>query len=265
MQQPRREEQWVRACLQQALPDVEVRHHDDGSRPGMHDFDLVREGQRFAALEVTAAADAASLELWKLVNGGPRWIREELAGGWMVSLAPTARAKRIRSELPRLLASLEAMGVPKISEDYGPTEDLTERADRLGIVSAYQSATDFPGSVYFTISLPPERSGGWVPDTGDAFCHWVSDWLGEPSQSDNLGKLIRSGATERHFFLLLPGFTTAPFEALDPLMRPDGPLPTLDPQLPREVTHLWAMSSLNTGDIFHWSPSVGWMRFQKAS
>ncbi|MGW3586240.1 hypothetical protein ACWDM8_33515 [Streptomyces rubiginosohelvolus] len=265
MQQPRREEQWVRACLQQALPDVEVRHHDDGSRPGMHDFDLVREGHRFAALEVTAAADAASLELWKLVNGGPRWIRDELAGGWMVSLAPTARAKRIRSELPRLLASLEAMGVPRISEDHGPTEDLTEKADRLGIVSAYQSATDFPGSIYLTISLPPERSGGWVPDTGDAFCHWVSDWLGEPSQSDNLGKLIRSGATERHLFLLLPVFTTAPFEAFDPLMRPDGPLPMLDPELPREVTHLWAMSSLNTGDIFHWSPSVGWMRFQKTS
>ncbi|MEV7090273.1 hypothetical protein AB0O07_31065 [Streptomyces sp. NPDC093085] len=263
MQRTRSEEQWVRACLQQALPDVEVLVHDDGSRPGMHDFDLVREGLRFAALEVTAAADAASLELWKLINGGATWIREELAGGWMVSLAPTARAKRIRSELPRLLASLEAMGVPQISEVHSPTEDLVERVERLGIISAYQSPTDFPGSVYFTISLPPERSGGWVPDTGDAFSQWVSNWLSEPSQSDNLGKLRRSGAVERHLFLLLPGFTTAPFEALDPLMRPDGPLPTLPPQLPKEITHLWAMSSWNTGDGFRWSPSAGWTRFRK--
>ncbi|MFC9744842.1 hypothetical protein [Streptomyces niveus] len=68
----RGEEQWVRACLQQALPNVEVRLHDDGSRPVMHDFDLMREGRRFAAVEVTAAADAVSLELWKLINCGAR-------------------------------------------------------------------------------------------------------------------------------------------------------------------------------------------------
>ncbi|MET9926394.1 MULTISPECIES: hypothetical protein [unclassified Streptomyces] len=229
----------------------------------MHDFDLVRDGDRFAALEVTAAADAASLELWKIINGGDRWIQEELAGGWMVALAPTARAKRIRSELPRLLALLKAMRVPQISEIHSPTEDLMERAERLGIISAYQSPTDFPGSIYCTISLPTERSGGWVPETGDAFSQWVSDWLGEHSQSDNLGKLRYSGALERHAFILLPGFTTAPFESLDPLMRPNGPLPTLAPQLPKEITHLWSMSTWNTGDIFHWSPSAGWTRFRK--
>lgn len=59
----------------------------------MHDFDLVRDGQRFAAVEVTAAADAASIELWKLLNGGGRWIQGGLAGGWMVSLIPTSRAR----------------------------------------------------------------------------------------------------------------------------------------------------------------------------
>lgn len=131
MQRARSEEQWVRACLHQALPDVEVRLHDDGSGPGMHDFDLVRDGHRFAALEVTAAADAASLELWKIINGGNRWIQKELAGGWLVALAPTARAKRIRSELPLMLAHLEEMGVRQISEVHGPTEDLMERVEQL--------------------------------------------------------------------------------------------------------------------------------------
>ncbi|MFE6182886.1 hypothetical protein ACFQ6U_00335 [Streptomyces sp. NPDC056465] len=264
MQRIRGEEQWVRACLQQALPDVDVRLHDDGSRPGMHDFDLVREGRKFAAVEVTAAADAVSLELWKLINGGDRWVREELAGGWMVALEPTARAKRLRSELPKLLARLEAMGIPQLSEAHGPTEDLVEQAERFGVVSAYQSpSTEFPGSIYCTISLPQQRSGGWVPETGDAFAHWVGDWLTAPNQADNLGKLQRSGADERHLFLLLPGFTTAPFEALDPLMRPNGPLPTVTPHLPEEITHLWAMSSWNAGDGFHWSPTLGWTRFRK--
>lgn len=264
MQRTRSEEQWVRTCLREALPGVEVRLHDDGSRPGMHDFDLVREGHRFAALEVTAAADATSLELWKLINSGGRWTQEGLAGGWMVALAPTARVKLLRSELPRLLAHLEAVGISQISDIYGSANYLTDRAERLGIISIHQSpSTDFPGSIYCTISLPPERSGGWVPDTGDAFSQWVSNWLCEPSQSDNLGKLRRSGVAERHLFLLLPGFTTAPFEALDPLMRPKGPLPTVAPQLPEEITHLWAMSSWATGDGFRWAPNEGWARFRK--
>ncbi|MFE5840216.1 hypothetical protein ACFQ7N_01035 [Streptomyces niveus] len=205
-----------------------------------------------------------SLELWKLINGGARWIREELVGGWMVALEPTARVKHLRSELPKLLAQREAMGIPQLSEPHGPTEDLVEQAERLGVVSVYQSpTTEFPGSIYCTISLPHERSGGWVPDTGDAFAHWVSDWLTAPHQADNLGKLQRSSADERHLFLLLPGFTTASFEAIDPLMRPNGPLPAVAPQLPEEITHLWAMSSWDTGDGFRWSPASGWTKFRK--
>ncbi|MET8077049.1 hypothetical protein [Streptomyces sp. NPDC005303] len=266
MQRMRGEEKWVQACLQAALPGIEVRRHDDGSQPGMHDFDLIRGIRRFAAVEVTAAADATLLELWKIMNGGGRWIHDGLAGGWLVTLLPSARAKRLRAELPGLLAELERMGAQQLREAHGPGEDIVDRAERLGVVSVYQSpATDFPGSIYCTIDLPPEQSGGWVADTGDAFSHWVSSWLREPSQADNLGKLRRSGATERHLFLLLPGFTTAPFDAFDPLMRPDGPLPVVAPSLPEEITHLWAMSTWNTGDGFHWAPDTGWTRFHKVN
>ncbi|MFI1311629.1 hypothetical protein ACH4TS_15905 [Streptomyces albidoflavus] len=264
MQRARSEEQWVRAWLQQALPNVEVLCHDDGSRPGMHDFDLVREGHRFAALEVTAATDASSFELWKLINAGDRWIQQELVGGWLVSLAPTARVKLVRSLLPALLARLEALGLSQIRQVHDLDEDLIERAEQSGIISAYQSPrTEYPGSIYCTIHLPPEQSGGWVPDTGDAFSDWVSQWLFAARQSDNLAKLRNSGASERHLFLLLPGLTTAPFEAVDPLLRVNGPLPTTGPRLPDEITHLWSMSTWNTGDIFHWSPEAGWVRFRK--
>ncbi|MET8679451.1 hypothetical protein ABZW18_18210 [Streptomyces sp. NPDC004647] len=230
----------------------------------MHDFHLIRAGQIFAALEVTAAADAESIELWKSMARRGRWIRDELAGGWTIELLPTARAKHVRAKLPQLLAQLEQLGITRLGETYGPAEDLVRQADALGVVFAHQSpSTDFPGSIYCTISLPPEKSGGMVADTGDAFAHWVSDWLVEPQQADNLAKLRRSEADERHLFVLLPGFTTAPFVAFDPLMRPDGPLPTVAPVLPDEITHLWAMSTWDTGDGFTWAPHVGWSRFHK--
>jgi hypothetical protein len=63
------------------------------------------------AVEIVAAADADSIELWKLINGrgeGERWLVNGLQGGWLVTLDPSARAKRLlRKELPALLSELE--------------------------------------------------------------------------------------------------------------------------------------------------------------
>jgi hypothetical protein len=80
----RDEELWVGTCVEAALPGVQVCQHDDGSRSSMYDLDLVRDGTPFAAMdmEVTAAADADSIELWNLVNGSDdRWIESNLIGG----------------------------------------------------------------------------------------------------------------------------------------------------------------------------------------
>ena len=76
-------------------------------------------------------------------------------------------------------------------------------------------------------------------------------------------KLARSGATERHAFIYLPGFTSAPFSASDLLMRNGAPLPAVPPSLPVEVTDVWAVSTWSTGDGFRWSSDGGWMRFAK--
>ncbi len=62
MPEMRGEELWVGACLRAALVGVKVEQHDDGSRPSMYDLDLVRAGQPFGACEVTAAADAESID-----------------------------------------------------------------------------------------------------------------------------------------------------------------------------------------------------------
>ena len=90
---------------------VPLLQHDDGSRPGMHDLDIVYSDGQYGAVEATAAADAASIELWNLMNGGGRWIEDKVAGGWMVSVQPHACARPLRQELPHFLARLERLGV----------------------------------------------------------------------------------------------------------------------------------------------------------
>lgn len=258
----RGEEEWAREMIQQAL-GVAVVQHDDGSTPRMYDLKILHDGQPPAAVEVVAAADAASIELWNIFNGGGRWQAPGIQGGWMVALDPLiARAKRIKRELPELLGQLEALGISQLRPSRRPSP-LEESAVDLGIASAGQSGTDYPGSIYITLELSAERSGGFVADTGDALASWVGDFLHEPKQRDVRDKLASSGAQERHAFIYLPGFTTAPFPASDLLLRDGAPLPHSEPRLPGEISHVWAVSTWSSGDGMRWSPEAAWERFAK--
>jgi len=53
----------------------------------------------------------------------------------------------------------------------------------------------------------------------------------------------RSGASERHAFILVPALTSAPFGVVDMLWRDeDDVVPTAAPDLPDQVTHVWLMA-----------------------
>ncbi len=122
----------------------------------------------------------------------------------MVSLEPSARAKRLKTELPRLLRELEISGLTELRPSRASARGhFAEVARKLGVASAGQGATDFPGSIYITIQLPTERAGGFVADTGDALPTWVSEFLRAPKRRDVLDKLARSGRSERHAFIWL--------------------------------------------------------------
>lgn len=259
----RGEEQWARRMIQGTLARP-VRQHDDGSAPGMHDLDIVLADGSLAAVEVTAAADGEAIALWNLVNGrDERWIETGLRGGWFVELDPTARARAVLRDLPRLLGDLESRGIGQldVSHRRHDLSDLEREAQRLRVNRAGQGATEFPGSIYPTIDLPLERTGGAVPTTGDPLAAWLSEFLAADARSDVRAKLTRSAAAQRHAFVIVPGFTPAPFPVVDLLMRAAPPLPTAPPALPPEVTHLWVASTWARAAGVRWSPEGGWALF----
>lgn len=258
----RPEEEWASHLMSRAL-GVPVAQHDDGSTNGMHDLDVLYPDRPTAAVEVTSATDGDSVVLWNLMNGDGRWTEPGLAGGWMVSVEPSARAKRLRSELPQLLGDLERAELSEIRPNQRAGSEFDARARGLGIVTAHQGGTDFPGSIYVTIELPIERTGGFVADTADALASWLGDFLRETAQGDVAAKLARSPAVERHAFIFLPTFTTAPFEAMAPLIGDGVALPAVDPDLPDAITDVWAVSAWSTGVGMRWSSGVGWRYFDK--
>ena len=259
------EEAWARDCIREALPGCTVTQHDDGSEPSMYDLTITYPDGHSGAVEVTGAVDGDALALWKLVSRrGQPWIERTLAGGWIVRVKPSARAKDLLRQLPDLLRNLERDGRRVVVADQTSTDQASVVAAQLGIVRALQGSTEHQGSIYVML---PERSleqmGGYSPATGDPLARWLTDWVSDSSRTDNLWKLGRSGAPERHLFILVSGFDSGSYAVSDLLIAPGAPLPTMPPVLPAEITHVWAASTWDSGDGFRWSPDGAWERFGK--
>lgn len=252
----RPEEEWARDVVGQAL-SVSVEQYDDNSQDGMHDLWIVYANRPKGAMEVTLAADSESIELFGLMEGGRRRIFAGLAGGWRVVLDPSARAKTLSTELQPFLAELEAAGQRSVDVEPGGVSVGTweQRASDLGIANLFQGGTNYPGSVY--ISVEPREPAGLVAPTGDAIAAWIGDYLCA-ERPRVLAKLARSDAQERHAFVLVPGFTTAPFAVTELLVNEHARLPLVPPHLPTEVTHVWVVGSFYDVEGFYWAPDIGW-------
>ena len=263
MNAPRPEELWAAGCIRAALANVVVGHHDRNIGP-QHDFDLSRAGgTTFGAVEVTAAADSAYVESWKIVDSDARWQDSRLVGGWKVYVLPGRKArnvKALRAKLPPALQTLEHAGRTVVHRRALDGDPLHDTMRQLGVTWAYQAPTSFPGSIYVMPDLPTDRAGTFMADTGDALSAWIDAVVTDPGQEHNLRKLTSSGTPEKHLFLLVPGIvTTAPMSVTDVLMR--GVTPTRPPTLPAAVTHVWVMSDWQAGNGFRWDPTEGWLAF----
>jgi hypothetical protein len=247
------------------LLGVSVAQHDDRSRPSMHDLSVQYPSRPAAAVEITAAADAEMIEFWAQMDAG-RWIESRLAGGWAVHVAPGSSFKALRRDLPTLLGVFEQAGVRRFNSRYRQSVPGEAFARALGVTWAFQSpTTSYPGSIYVQPELPQERASGYVAPTGDALAEWLSEFLRTSPQAQRVRQKLRlSRAAETHAFVLVPGLVAeAPFPVLDLVMFDDRPLPTIAPQLPAEITDVWAATPGATGSVYRWSASTGWLRFRK--
>jgi hypothetical protein len=229
----------------------------------MHDLNIVYPDRPHGAMEVTAAGDPEMISFGRNVPPG-RWQESSLAGGWGVNVVPASRVKDLRTQLPPLLRELESRGISSYHAERTPGVPGERDFRRLGVVHAFQGGTDYPGSIYLMPELPVERSGGYVPSTGDPLAKWLGEFLNAPERNDVRQKLSDSGAVETHAFVLVPGLVAdAPFAVLDLVITDAAPPPTVAPDLPNEITDVWAASPGSTGTIFRWAPESGWATFAK--
>jgi hypothetical protein len=254
----RGEEEWARQMVQAGL-GVVVEQHDDNSGSSMYDLGIRYPDASPGAVEVVAAAEPEQIELWNVLHRDGRTIFPSLAGGWLVTVRVPTRAKALLNALPSLLGGLEAAGIREFDPHAsGMSAEATAVAGENSIVSARQSGSDFPGSVYFTF----EADAAFLSDA-ELIATWVGEFLAGPKTEDVRRKLAASGADERHAFVLLPPFTHAPEEAVGILVQAGPALPQVAPALPVEITHVWIASTWSVGHGLRWSPDGGWALFSK--
>ena len=162
--------------------------------------------------------------------------------------------KRLQQKAPGLLRRLEI-------NEFDPSARSELQA--LGVKRLHQYNTNNPGSIYVALEQEVQFRWAFVGDTGDSLVDWFDAWIRTPEQTHNVEKVRKAGYPEGHLLVLIPAFPSVPFSASNLLMRPDPPLPTRAPSMPDGLTHLWLMSTWDSGMLFHWS-SAGWARFPKA-
>ena len=208
-------------------------NYRDSQSKGEYDFDLCYADGCISVMEVTSAVD----EVVELTNAA---ILDKKKGGsaiktklckkdWYITPARGANIKRIRADSDRYLASIESEGRETF---FGPTN-----CDSLSVERIYLDLHVISGAVirwkepgYIRIAPP----GGGGPVGASIVINAVKR---EAWKDDNRRKLSTAGTQERHLAVYVYLTNYLPWCALVDFEPP------LDlPQLPPEITDIWAFS-----------------------
>jgi hypothetical protein len=239
-------EEWARRIAQKQLERI-VEKNDDGRLPGMYDLRIGSVDAPEVAIECVGAVDSVFTETW---NVGPARgpLSLEVQGDWNIEIAATARVKKVRQNLQRLLKELESRGTPNVTVDHRLrwiNEGLFNELESVGITHAHCYRVHGSGKVH--LSLP--GTGGAVDKKGSEVPSWLGDFLRDPARADVLSKLERSGASSRHAFVIAT-LSGVPWPVGYYLMGELDVVPSEAPELPPSVTAAWAVPDFGQKGLY---------------
>ena len=253
---------WTVAALLHGSP---IRRDKEGASDGTHDFDVHRDDGRIIALEVTSSTVREIAEMWDAIHRLD-WHFHELSQSWSVSLSaaqpgsPGALVGRFRQRAPRWLAVLDRERPPLSGDVIGSPHDehlsdvAREAISELRHLGARHASpigtmTDTP----YVISVG--MSGPLGPTDGSSIIADV-----ERAVTENLAKLRRADADERHLFVWVDMSDPASEVAMGTFSVPDR-----SPSLVKDVDSVWVgwwMSNVTPEShiyvLWRWNAEDGW-------
>jgi hypothetical protein len=236
-----RVEQWACQIVERALGGVATAH-DVPPRQGAVDAFLAYTDGRWAAFEVThlATDGGASLHLDQLLSrdrfGWPlpgKWW-------WSIWIGSPADLPRFRGVFDKIVLMCEGLGVtePRLLPWAGVDADVRWLTRESSVqMWGYPNVPARDGDRLRRASITQPGLGGFADETLSQLDGALTAAFGTPLVRRHAAKLKRSGADERHLFVVV-GVYDLPFSLFDALGFGDT-LPANAPSLPVSLTHLW--------------------------
>lgn len=249
-------EEWAQRILEKELKR-EVSKNDDGSSPGMYDLRIGSACAPEIAIECVGAVDQILTETW---NVGPAEgsLLLSIKGDWKIVIIKDAKVRRVKRHIERILQELEDEEIYNVRVNYllkRYDEELFNELRSLGISHAYCFRLHGTGEVH--LGIP--GMGGVVDTRGGTVSIWISEFLLSAQCKDVLDKLEKSGATERHVFVIVD-FGGVSWPVSSYLSKNIEHLPETKPNLPFPITGVWIASTFGPHGI-RWDGSE-WRLFQ---
>lgn len=217
-----------------------VEHYDHSGRQGAVDALLHFPDDRTAVLEVTSAAapgqrqlDAIRRRRDMLPTNPGKWI-------WLAQLRTPQDFAELKHRAGRIILRSEELG---IASPHTAT-NLTDDPDFDWLVNSKVTLQGFPGSPKaggddHPLTVLEGMTGGGRNERPRDFEDAVVTLLREQHIVKRARKLLRSGYTEQHLFIMVD--ETALSESAHYALRKRSTPPTDVVQLPLGVTHLWLL------------------------
>jgi len=228
---------------------------DDGSQPGLRDFDLVYADGRAEPLEVTSAtlpelrAARAAFDQYD-----PMLIQVTgLTRAWHLFSTTATNFKNLDEVfVAPLVTALEAASLDQVHfpMDFHRAPTIYPLATQLGIDAAF-AMTGPAGRILVS---GPDDDRMWSSDQTNPGRHVLDVIEQLASKKDNRQKLSGSSGAASHLFIWIDEENFLPWRDLV-----DGSLPNRAPRLPPEISTTWAATRV-VGSVIYWVFNIadGW-------
>lgn len=204
---------------------------NDEQHDGQYDFDLIIAGVHGAAVEATMSTDEKLLNTIARIKdshkGGDFVPSDKCSNGWIVHPTPYADIRRIRANVNKYLANIEAEGLKYFFSQI----DAVDHPAVFRIFSDLKieagEVMEWKSGCQICIAIP--GGGGKVTPS------LVQDVaIDEARKKDNRDKLYKTGMQQRHLFVYLDPANFLPWVSLVDCSPPPEAV-----NFSKEITDLW--------------------------
>jgi hypothetical protein len=243
----------AKTVIETILPNSKMSFREDQSQGG-HDYDLYLSDGRICAVEVTASVDQIAEQTRVAIldskKGKFTIMRVLCKKDWLIHPTSGASINLIRRRVDEYLSAIEMDGIERFFSATDPHPSVKRILLELGIESG--AAFEFKERGHM-LSLPGEGGAVGPQRVFEAVKR-------EAFKIDNRSKLQKAGTEERHLAVYIDQGNFLPWHSL--ISFSPQPVP---PDLPAEITHIWAFTEALEGEncvVWHAYKDSRWSRIE---